>query len=982
MLSPGLQQSKDVLEFHNLAEIYPDVFKCHTGMEVSKAVQMAYGSHANQTDLCIRRINEVYLQYLYGISKVYLGPDGKTYHIIPGHFLYYRELPDKTFIVDLDKIHKNYGPTQRPENVIYIIGAEPSFSEYENQANFVGDFGNYLLNSLYNQGLLEYPIYLANAIRVYKTPKSLRQVFVKDFEPLVWEELSLLRPRAIICLGSLALKLFTVKSQKIVSETPLTYQYKTISNGKVETVTAQLYTLPLTALHSQSEHQNFTIAVRRIAKFIKGEKSDREDFTYDVIRSTSELRNLIIDIAEKSKRGVVHVAVDCEWHGRFPGDKDSYVRTINIAYGPDPIKVAVIVLTKEGGDWVFDGRREEVAAYLQPLFSREIEKIQIVGHNFISDIPWLESLGINVRQKFWFPEDLEYDNKDYNGVFDTIIAYHAVDECGKFGLEDAARIWMDFPAWSQDLESWLKSKSNKAQAEKGYGYVPEEILLPYAAKDAYVTLKLSYILKERLDRDFYGNKCWKPYWMNLRSQPAFLEIYETGILVDKGKYNQLCELYNSEKEKLVREFREEIRWPDFNFQSYNHCVELLYGEQYHGRGRIAPPDAICFNLVPVKTTDGLEWNEQCLIGRVSPSTDLDSLTFLASQDKRIEKLVNIKKLNQVTKTWLVVSEDDSAEGLLKFVCWDGRIHPHYVSLKETRRCSSSNPNIQNLPNVEEETYKRILGDRYIAPIRSIFVAPPGYKMIEVDYSGAELLMIAVAARDENLISDYYRSALPDGHPDKIDIHSAIAVKAFGLNCPPTKDGLKQIGKLHLRLAAKRIIFGLNYGRGAKSCHLQLVTEGMDVTLQDVNTLIDTIYEKYDKIFGFQEAVKKRVHNEKWLANCFGSYRRFFEARSSEIVAKMEREAINFVCQSGVADAVAIAMHNFMVYPGKEEIGYRLIMHNHDALVFYVPEKHVEQFTNEVTPYCMKEKVKFKSCDLNGKPINDREFSFELEVKNV
>lgn len=941
----------------------------------------------------IRRANEAYFRLLYGFHHpyTYIAPDGSmNYRIIPGHFL----MDIREDLAEVNDQYPNfdslveYGPRiqKKKEGIplVYVIGAEPSFVEDATGVNFSDDYGEALLNSLAFAGLDDAQlsnIYVANVIRSYRTPTSLRSKLTKDFTPLIQLEIAILQPDHILCLGSQALKIFTRKSQAVVSEDPVEYGYVVLDeDGQKCIKTAKVHALPLSALHSLSEYKNFQCLIMRATNLIYyGKPKPKYDPQYERIDTIEQLNQYVSDILIAAKTKRVRVAFDLEWNGIIPSNSDAYIRTINIGsnHTQEPA-IRVVVLTKPGGGWCFNGSKEDIARSLQQLFVRG-NNVQIVGHNFIADVPWLESLGVDVKQKFWFPDDdSEEYPPDYDGIFDTIIAYHAIDECGHFGLEHAARIWLDFPGWAQAVDEEFK----KNKGAKGYGLIPEELLLPYAATDAYVTLKLAEVLSVELKQDIFGNNCWPPYWRNLKSQLGFLEMFLTGVCIDTNRALQLGECYNRIRDRLLEEFRQEINWPTFNVQSWPQCVEFLYGEKYHGKARIRPEGAISLNLAPIKTTDGKEWDSSCIPGKISPSTDLDTLDNLIIQDERVRKLRNIRVLNQVTKTILPNSTpDEEPEGILAYVCDDGRIHPSYSALKETRRCSSSKPNLQNLPNSEEESYKQILGQEYIAPIRSMIVSPPGYSLVEIDYSGAELLMIGVAAQDRNLINDYYLSTLPDDDPNKLDIHSQIAVLAFNLNCAPNKKALKEAGKVHYRLAAKQIIFGLNYGRGLKSCYFQLVTEGVDVTENDVGRIIDTIYTRYDKIHPFQNSVKLRIRTHRWLANCFGSYRRFFLSRSSDAIAKNEREAMNFICQSGVADAVAIAMYNFYTHPLKDVLGYKFIMHNHDALVFIVPDQNIEPFVKEVVDDCMKKNVRFRSCSLDGIPYPDSpEYSFELEWK--
>ena len=74
--------------------------------------------------------------------------------------------------------------------------------------------------------------------------------------------------------------------------------------------------------------------------------------------------------------------------------------------------------------------------------------------------------------------------------------------------------------------------------------------------------------------------------------------------------------------------------------------------------------------------------------------------------------------------------------------------------------------------------------------RSAVVAPPGWKILDADYSQMELRLAAVVAEDENMMQ-----AFKDGK----DLHTATA-EALGCE----------------RQIAKSANFGLLYGSGAKT----------------------------------------------------------------------------------------------------------------------------------------------------------------------
>jgi len=937
-------------------------------------------------------INSIYYNLLYGRYSS-LPLHGNVYQYIAGHYF---DREHYEFVVEngcrgqdtLSPLPRGpVRPRFRTKHV-YVIAEAPGKYEGELKANFVGPFGRALWAILTDYfpeiWKSNYRFYCTNTCRVILPPtKDNLNNWIKFFKPLIFEELSILQPDHIICIGATALKQFTREAFSDVLSTSQTYEYSigfqsSSMKTPLSTKRAVLHALPLDVFKGYDSYNRFSHVLRKIVTYgLRGDPLPSDNITYTVIRGESALASIIDSWL--SNPNLVRVGVDSEWQGYYPINPGSYVRCISLASSIDPPTHGYIIeVCDTKGEVTFQGGIEAIAKQLNRLFDPN-NNIQIVGHNFTADAIWLESLGVNVLQKYIIPEN--QTTPDYPGIFDTIIAHHAHDECATFDLEKSAELYVDAIPWSKPLENYLaeyvKVHKLKQKDIGGYGIVPDEILYPYAVRDAIYTLKLFYYHSKALDSDLHKNSSWVPYWNNMRANLGLYEARKNGILVDKERLRNIASSFIAAREQLNNKLRSITNWPEFNYRSPQQCVALLFGEKY-AKKSILPAGVKSLNLQPVKTTKGETWSAECETNGSTPSTDAETCEYLAQFSEVVRVLRDIRLLDQVLKT--VLPNETGSGGITEFVCSDGRIHPQYIPLKETRRCSCRDPNIQNLSKSREEDYARILGDNYVAPIRSIFVADPGYVIVEVDYSAAELLMLGVCAQDQTLIQDYWRSTLPKDHPDKLDIHSNIAKMAFNLPCPPTKEGLQSIGAENYRLYAKRIIFGLNYGRGAVSCYNQLKSQGANISLEDVQSIIQTIYSRYSKIPEYQERVKARVRNPGFIRNCFGSYRRFYlHTTNPEEVAHTEREALNFPCQSGVADAVGLAMYNFYTYPEREKYGYKLCMNNHDALVFLVPQSVVDEFIEKVIKECMQEKVRFRSCDLDGRPVGSDWYYFAYEV---
>jgi len=417
-------------------------------------------------------------------------------------------------------------------------------------------------------------------------------------------------------------------------------------------------------------------------------------------------------------------------------------------------------------------------------------------------------------------------------------------------------------------------------------------------------------------------------------------------------------------------------------------------------------------LRPIITTDKrpMPWIEvmrQGLQQEKTPSTNKTALEILRQEATTVHRRIrgarrvfdlsdqvmwirDYRFISQVLKSSLrppIIDEDeDSGEeyyrvneqghyvyagGLASAVCSDGKVRTHIYPTKETGRWSSARPPLQNLTKRREVDYKRILGDAYKWPLRTILRASEGTVLVEADYVGAELFGMAILSGDKHMIDHAQRNQLAEDDPDFYDIHSNVAVLAFSLDCIPTKTGLKSIEKAHLRICAKAVIFGIAYGRGAKAIALQCREEGVSISVDEAQKIIDTVFEMYPGLVPFFDECKSRAIEERFLVGCFGRHRRFPVPFDFKTQGDFERQAQNFPIQNLVADAVNRAADHLIQYRKQNpELKYRVILAVHDSLLLEVPYAYAERVATEVLPACMVDRVPIYPTHLDGMPQAD------------
>ncbi len=987
------------------------------------------------------RLEQLYREALYGLDfTLNISVDGerKMMPITTGHLWG----------------HEVTGPTRAD---VMVIGKMLGQEEAQKNRNLIGPSGQLLLDTLRKLGVKGLPKwYVTNLVKTEhpegRGKSDLKPGWVKEFLPLLHQELRLVRPKFILCLGAEALKAVTGDKGKSIAnmegrlvelEIPLN------ASSELDPVVHKALVMvcyhPAYVARANELQRPFETQLSRFAKLVKGRRPDmaETDVDHRLIDNEEDLRKLIREVRacpeSYEKSGAAVLAVDAEWHGEHPNNAGSYMRTIQFSWAPK--KAACIVLRHAGGAPAFRdvngvaNTKRAIALLSQVLKTDKTRRVRIVGQFLNADMEWLLWEGLDLRREFLAPR--KWQATRTHGGFDTGLAAHALDETADYKLEPMALRYCGVPRYDAALEAWKKRWCSEHKLKdkdlEGYGECPLEVLGPYGCYDADATRRLYFKFQQLLDCDRFGNCCREAFWMGQRATPSVLEIHRTGIMVDRKRVDELTDTYMTARTRLQEEIRAWAKWPEFNVNSPFHVREYLFGEKYNGKKdkmnpgqvvRLRPPGAKVLNLEPLfdtakRPTPWFKIRAEGLEHKTLPGTNKSILAMLAQEaqqkniysaklgktisvdlSQRVNLVRNYRFITQVLKSTLrppklAKDPETGAEswvkdkdgywvylnGLAANICDDGRVRTHIYQTKETGRWSSARPPCQNFAKQREADYKKILGADYKYPLRSILMATPGNVLVEADFIGAELFGAAMMSGDKAMIDHCIRNQLPETDPNYYDIHSNVAVFAFRLNCPPTKKGLESIGRVELRIVAKAVIFGLMYGRGAKAIALQAKEQGVPVSVDDAQRIIDAIFEIYPGLQPFFEECKSRALNERWLCGPFGRFRRFAPCFNEEMKGDVERQAMNFPIQGMIADAVSRAMDHLYHYRSQvENVPYKIVLQVHDAVLLECPGHAVQKVVEEVLPYCMKQMVPIFPCKLDGMPTGAGPYHLGIDTE--
>lgn len=940
-----------------------------------------------------------------------------------------------------------YGP--RPARVM-LLGKWPGMDEIREGRNMVGPSGKLLIQALNDVGVLydDYTRwYVTNVIKHPQLDHSTSRPSVNQIRnclPLLEQELRLVRPDFILTMGAEATEaLFGEKVSVSAAQGRVMSRLINTDKGVHE---ARVMTClhPAAIVRSPERYPEFLNSIRKFSEMLAGtvgvEQIDEVD--HRVVWSERELKHIVDEILAEDDNG--NIAIDCEWHGEYPGEPGAWLRTIQFSHKPG--FACCVVLRHQGGEPAFLPSIAAAVVQLKRLMvSTQSRPVRPIGHNFRADLPWImngldRELGQALLRQFDAPATPEETRNA--GGFDTMLAAHAVNETSDFKLEVLALNVCNVQRYDGKLLRWKTSYCKERRiSEKdleGYGECPDEILHPYANWDVDAIQRLfRRFNNELLDCDAYQGSCRKPFWIAQQASKGFLEMEMTGVFVDQKRAEMLAAAFMEARSNLTIKLREMLRWPGFNPYSAQQCRVALFGPAYSGKidrksGNtvdIRPEGAISLMLEPVKTSGKPSQNWKKVKDRgqahlYNPSTDKEVLGILAMRlygargYDEVTTLRNIRFSGQVLKSVLCpprMKDDGSGleldedgdqifeKGMMSWVMSDRRVRTHFFQTKETGRASSTRPPLQNLSKRREKDYKKILGSAYKYPLRSIISATPGWVLVEADYRGAELMMMAIQSADETMIRHCQLANLPDGHPEQYDIHSNMAVKAFGLRVPdlkdrksgrhvsellgrdvgeplpPTRFALEICGFDNLRTAAKTIMFGIPYGRGNEAVIRAVEEEGVKIEIADAIKIREAIFSTYRNLERYFAECQIRPYREGFIVNCFGRRRRFPRIPYLQDGGAMGREAGNFPIQSGVADALSLGLHHLCTWPERED-RFRILLQIHDALLFEVRPQWLEWFTDIVLPECLTRRVTIHQCDLDGVVIpNSQTFHMETDV---
>lgn len=529
-------------------------------------------------------------------------------------------------------------------------------------------------------------------------------------------------------------------------------------------------------------------------------------------------------------------------------------------------------MTPEMQEWAWEA--------LRPVFLNGSKKIT---QNGVFDIKFLWAK--KVRLAHWWS--------------DTILEDHLLDENVRHGLEFIAKRYTTMGGYHDELdayvdahpdanprmcrvpdkEGWMKVRDAEREdliiLEVGsYSKIPRQMLYEYACMDADATLRAHRVMYPLLQAE---KLLWVLHNIQMPTQKVLAKVEYSGVMVDTAYNAQLREEY---KKKIQDAWDALHAVPEIRAVEEARKTRLReeWAKKKQNRRSLTQEDYVQKHREKWEFRLSAQYLSELMLGQFKMpelkwgKPNKKTKIAAASMDKNVlaEYAKTLPVAQQIMDYRnLVYLNGTFVDGLSYFIHDDGKIRSNYPLFRTvTGRPSSYQPNLNNIPRRKVE-------------IKYQFIADPGDWFVEADLSQIEFRIWASYSKDEQMVKDINAG---------LDIHKITAAMGKGLIIPigtityeQFKEWTKDVTKEE-RNIAKTVVFGMMYGRGAKS-----IAASLGITLNEARRIVTLFFGRYPVAERWLYMTINQAKQTGVVTNLYGRKRRLPILLSAEKTIKKMTE---------------------------------------------------------------------------------------------
>lgn len=238
-------------------------------------------------------------------------------------------------------------------------------------------------------------------------------------------------------------------------------------------------------------------------------------------------------------------------------------------------------------------------------------------------------------------------------------------------------------------------------------------------------------------------------------------------------------------------------------------------------------------------------------------TNVKILDNIQHKHPFIAEVMKHRKLNKILTTYVI--------GIENKVDSDDRLRSTFnLQTTVTGRLSSESPNVQNIPRDKK--------------VKNLFKVPEGKLLVEADYKGVELRILAHYSQDSFLLDCFGKG---------MDLHDEMSKAIFGPSF--TKEQ---------RVAVKGVNFGVAYGREALS-----IAQEFKISVRSAQQIINDWFIKAPMAKEYMDACVRHLKSRKPFITPMGRFRRYGIITGDK---RQENECRNFAIQSTASDLTLLS----------------------------------------------------------------------------